>query len=190
MEQNNLRYICRLMIRSILKPLALAAFIGVLLTACSTARQDAKEQFGNEEMTTIYLVRHAEKMFDRDPLLTEQGMERAERLKEILKNIDLVAVYSTDTRRTQLTAAPTAADHDLKVISYDAGLLQELAERVRFAHRGKSILIVGHSNTTPAMANYLTETDAFPRFSELDYTNFYVVNIPRIGKARVLKLRY
>jgi broad specificity phosphatase PhoE len=176
--------------RSTLLHLAFTTLICLLFAACNTARKEAVAQFGNEKMTTIYLVRHAEKQFDRDPLLTDMGTERAERLKEILKNVKLSAVYSSDTRRTQLTAAPTAADHNLKVTTYNVGMLSEFSDLVLTLHRGKSILIVGHSNTTPAMANYLTKTDEFPRFSELDYTNFYVVNIPRIGKARVLTLRY
>ena len=162
----------------------------LLGASCGTTRQDARAKFGDEPVTTFYLVRHAEKDYGRDPNLTKAGRERAERLREILKNVDLAAVYSTDTRRTQQTAAPTAEDHGLRVISYPASLLQELAEKLRTVYRGKKVLVVGHSNTTPALTNYLTETEDYPRFSELDYTNFYIVNLPRIGRPDVQKLRY
>lgn len=150
----------------------------------------AEEQFAKDEVATFILVRHAEKDYGRDPILIEKGIERAERLKETLKNTDLDAVYSTDTKRTQLTAAPTAADKNLEVISYNPGALQEFATNLKRLYKGKTVLIVGHSNTTPAMANYLTDTNEHPRFSELDYTNLYVVTLPKIGKPRVLKLRF
>lgn len=163
---------------------------GLLLPSCSASRKAAKDEFGDEPVATFILVRHAEKDFDKDPILTPQGTERAERLKEILKNTELDAIYSTDTRRTQATAAPTAADKNLRVISYNSALLQDFAADLKRLYRGKTVLVVGHSNTTPAMANYLTGTDEYPRFSELDYTNLYIVTIPRIGKPRVLKLRF
>ncbi|TXF88578.1 histidine phosphatase family protein [Neolewinella aurantiaca] len=162
----------------------------LFLSSCTSARKAAQEQFGDEKVTTFYLVRHAEKDFGDDPILTPQGTERAERLKEIMKNVDLAAVYSTDTKRTQLTAKPTADDHGLKIVSYRPTLLKELSEKLRSLYRGKVVLIVGHSNTTPAMTNYLTDSNVHPRFSELDYTNFYLVTLPRIGAPDVQKLRY
>jgi broad specificity phosphatase PhoE len=162
----------------------------LLLSGCTLSRKSAQEQFGDDEVTTFYLVRHAEKDYGDDPILIKKGIERAERLKEILKNVDLAAVYSTDTKRTQSTAKPTADDHKLNIVSYRPSLLRELSDKLRSLYRGKTVLIVGHSNTTPAMANYLTDSDEHPRFSELDYTNLYIVTLPRIGAPDVQKLRY
>lgn len=160
------------------------------LFSCNTLRKTTIEELGQEEVATFILVRHAEKEYGAKPGLTETGHERADRLSFILKNTDLDAVYSTPTKRTRLTAAPTAEAHGLPVIPYDATLLKEFSQDLKRLYKGKTVLIVGHSNTTPAMANFLANTDENPRFSELDYTNLYVVTIPRIGKARVLKLRY
>lgn len=124
------------------------------------------------------------------PALTEAGTVRAQRLAFMLERVDLDAVYSTQTKRTWSTAEPTAESHQLNVIPYDAQLLRNFSSKLRLLHKGKTVLVVGHSNTTPALANLLARTDEFPRFSELDYTNFYVVTIPRIGKPRVLAMRY
>lgn len=162
----------------------------LFLSGCTSPRKAAQEQFGDEQVTTFYLVRHAEKDYGDDPILIEKGVERAERLKEVLKNVDLAAVYSTNTKRTQSTAKPTADDHGLKTISYQPRLLRELSGKLRSLYRGKVVLIVGHSNTTPAMANYLTNSDEHPRFDERDYTNLYIVTLPRIGTPDVQKLRY
>lgn len=150
----------------------------------------ASEKLGKEEVTTFILVRHAEKMMGFSPALTEDGAARAERLSFMLERVDLDAVYSTQTKRTQSTAAPTAAFHKLEVKDYEAQYLKGFARDLKILHRGETVLIVGHSNTTPALAGYLTETNEFPRFNELDYTNYYVVTIPRIGKPRVLKMRF
>lgn len=168
----------------------LLLFTGLFVSSCTSGKKTAEEKFGETEVSTFILVRHAEKDYGRDPILTKEGTERAERLKEILKNTSIDAVYSTDTKRTQLTAEPTAADKNLKIISYAASGLQDFSADLKRLYKGKTVLVVGHSNTTPAMANYLTNTDEYPRFSELDYTNLYVVTLPRIGKPRVLKLRY
>jgi len=160
------------------------------LLSCSSLRKTTIEELGAEEVATFILVRHAEKEYGDKPGLTEKGQERAERLSFMLKNTDLDAVYSTPTKRTRLTAAPTAKSKKLQVIPYDATLLKNFSTDLKRLYKGKTVLIVGHSNTTPAMANFLAGTDEHPRFSELDYTNLYVVTVPRIGKPRVLKLRY
>lgn len=170
--------------------LLLLVMAGILLTGCNTLRKQTIEDFGDEPVSTFILVRHAEKDYGADPVLTVQGTARAERLMEILKNTDLDAVYSTQTRRTMATGQPTAEDHDLNIIPYDPSMLEFFSKELRRLYKGKTVLVVGHSNTTPALANHLTQTNQFPRFSELDYTNLYVVTLPRIGKPRVLKMRY
>ena len=117
-------------------------------------------------------------------------MERADRLAFILERVDLDAVYSSPTKRTRMTAGPTAEYHNLPVLPYDPSLMKDFSKDLKRLYRGKTVLVVGHSNTTPALANYLANTDEHPRFSELDYTNYYIVTIPRIGKTRVIKMRY
>ena len=61
---------------------------------------------------TIYLVRHAEKAKGKDPVLTAQGKQRAENLAQMLQDAGVTRVYSTDYRRTQQTAAPSAKQAD------------------------------------------------------------------------------
>lgn len=161
-----------------------------LLTSCDTLRKSTQAELGAEAVATFILVRHAEKQYGADPELTPEGEARAERLNFMLKNTDLAAVYSTETKRTQLTAAPTAKAKGLEVKPYSPYQLEFFAKELKRKHQGETVLIVGHSNTTPSMANFLSETDNYPRFSELDYTNLYVVTIPRIGAPRVLKLRF
>jgi hypothetical protein len=53
------------------------------------------------------------------------------------------------------------------------------------------VIIAGHSNTTPAMANVLMERQIINiGFDESDYDNFLVVNILPDGIRKLYQLRY
>jgi broad specificity phosphatase PhoE len=170
--------------------LLLACFGLLFLSHCNTANGARNGQNRLEQPTTVILVRHAEKDYGDDPNLTPEGQERAERLREMLKNTELAAVYSTDLRRTMQTAEPTAAEKDLRIRIYSPYDLRFFAPQLLRRHRGETILVVGHSNTTPALASLLDPNAEYPRFSELDYTNFYIMTIPQEGDAKLLKLRF
>ena len=69
--------------------------------------------------TTIFLVRHAEKVdSSRDPELSLPGKARAVRLKELLSEVGIDHIYSTDYIRTRDTAKPLAEVMDLPIESY------------------------------------------------------------------------
>ncbi len=59
----------------------------------------------NEETTTFYFIRHAEKdrsnKEDRNPSLTQDGLSRALKWAEVFKNIKFDAVYATPYNRTE-----------------------------------------------------------------------------------------
>ena len=96
---------------------ALIVFI-LILTGVNVAAAD---------IYSVYLIRHAEKdLTDPDtknPKLRPCGEERADRLAAIFKDVNLQAVYSTDFKRTQSTAKPTAKSKNITVKSYDPSLL-------------------------------------------------------------------
>ncbi|NJC24697.1 SixA phosphatase family protein [Neolewinella antarctica] len=168
------------------------AILTPLIFACganSSTTSDGDDDTAGKT-TTFILVRHAEKQGGDDPELTEAGQARAEDLARELKNEKIVAVYSTDTKRTQATAAPTARAFGLQVQSYDAGNLSAFAETVKKKYPGKTVLIVGHSNTTPTLADKLAGGDEFPRISEDDFGNIYRIKINRRGKIRTNQDRY
>lgn len=142
--------------------------------------------------TIIYLVRHAEKMEtgESDPLLTPQGMERANRLKDILEKAKLQQIYSTDYQRTQMTAAPTAEQTKLEVQSYDPRALADFANQLKQEAKGQKILVVGHSNTTPTLANALLGEEQFSPFDESEYGHFLAVVINENGETKGLDFNY
>lgn len=146
----------------------------------------------NSNATIIYLVRHAEKAKEggRDPLLTTEGTERATRLKNILMNANIEEVYSTDFKRTQLTAAPLANTIGQTIQSYNPRELKAFAEQLKSNSQGKRILIAGHSNTTPTLTNALLGEEKFPQLTEAQYDHLFVVTIGADGIAKGMDLRY
>lgn len=123
---------------------------------------------------TFYLVRHAEKELEgRDPELSAAGYERAKALAARLGPVELSAVYSTDTRRTRDTAAVVLAQKNMTLQIYDGRGLEDFAETL-FDARG-NILIVGHSNTTPQLAEALGGEGGSPIVEATEYDRLYIL---------------
>ena len=113
-----------------------------------------------QQTTTVFLVRHAEAVQstdDRNPPLTDVGRARAQALVHVLGESGISAIYSTPFTRTRETARPLAELLDLEVIETPVGedFIANLASTIRANHPGETVLIVGHSNTTPALINEL-----------------------------------
>ena len=111
----------------------------------------------NNEIFTIYLVRHSEKDLSSnnssDPSLTKCGKQRSENLSRFLKDVDLDVVYSTDYNRTKNTALPTATSKGLEIKEYDAQKLEDFSKLL--INSKQTALVVGHSNTTGVLAGLL-----------------------------------
>lgn len=148
----------------------------------------------NEEksITTIFLVRHAEKAQDgtSDPPLTSEGKARAQELAYILKHVPLDAVYSTPYKRTQQTALPTAKAHSLQVNSYNPEEKESFLKNILSKHKGGNVLIIGHSNTVPVLANHLSGSTQFPPLDESTYDNIFVVSVPQKGHPVITRLLF
>jgi broad specificity phosphatase PhoE len=99
------------------------------------------------QKTTVWIVRHAEKdtafVNRQDPDLTATGKQRALDLDAYLQNETIVKVFSTDTKRTKQTAKYFKAPLEIYNPKNLTGLLDLITQNAN----GKSVLIVGHSNT-------------------------------------------
>jgi broad specificity phosphatase PhoE len=130
----------------------------------------------DNESTRIYIIRHAEKEKDgsNDPMLTAKGEKRALYWAEVFKNIDFDAVYSTKTLRTTATALPSAIQSGIQITPYETNNINlfSLIEK----HKGKSILIVGHSNTIPTLVNTLIGKESFSEIERFNNSNLYIVD--------------
>ncbi len=144
-----------------------------------------------DSATTLILVRHAEKVKDgsNDPILTPEGEVRAHELMYILKHVELDAIYSTPYKRTQQTVLPTAKDKNLKIQNYkpgDRGFL----EKILNSHPGGTVLIVGHSNTIPVLANELAGNKRFNDLNDTTYDNLFIAHIFPDGQTKIIQMRF
>jgi broad specificity phosphatase PhoE len=149
-----------------------------------------KVAVAQNKITTFILVRHAEKIMDgsADPGLTEAGKNRATLLANLLKKTKVDAIYSTRFKRTENTVAPLALLHGQAVQYYEGGKMQEV-DAMLAAHQGGTIVICGHSNTTPAIINYLTgHKEEFKNF-DADYGNLVIVSRQE-KEGKVTWMRY
>jgi 2,3-bisphosphoglycerate-dependent phosphoglycerate mutase len=145
-----------------------------------------------KKITTFVLLRHAEKGNDdpKDPELKPEGMERAIRLTKMLAKTSVDAIYSTAFKRTRNTVAPLAAVKGLEVQTYEAHKTDEI-ENMLQKYAGGTIVICGHSNTIPRMANVLIGKEAFKDYDDSDYDNFLIISVVEKGKvAKVTWLSY
>jgi len=143
-------------------------------------------------VTTVILVRHAEKKIEPenpDPDLTPEGVERAQEIARMFADSGINAIYATQYKRTQQTVKPLADRTGVTVSLLDSKQTDELVSRLQTTHSGQTIFIAGHNNSVPAIVSMLSG-ETYPLIPESEYDNLYVVTIYRFGKAKVLKLKY
>jgi phosphohistidine phosphatase SixA len=155
---------------------------------------------GERPSTTVIFVRHADtdaSMAGPDdvPPLNARGRQRAELLADFLENVDVTgsvnAIYASDKRRTQETAAPLAKRLNLDVQIADhldtAGFMRSMLRH----HSGQIVLIVSHSNTIQPLIDELHGSKNLKPFASDEFNRLYVVTIPRpLGKVKTLELFY
>lgn len=146
--------------------------------------------------TTIVIVRHAEAVPDagRDPVLSEAGTARAKALVETLSAAQVTAVYSTQYQRTRLTGTPVAEGAGLQVRvrpieGETSAYVDALMKEVLAAHPGGTVLIVGHSNTVPALVKGFSGVDP-GEIAHDTYDLMFVVTARGPGRATVVRARY
>jgi broad specificity phosphatase PhoE len=146
---------------------------------------------------SVLLVRHAEKAVDdpKDPTISEAGKLRAAALVKLIGETRLTHVWTSEFRRCKDTASPVAAKFQLVPVEIPARDSAGLAARLKDLPQGSISLVVGHSNTLPALAkalgaplsNLANGTDL--RDDEFD--RFVVVTLGREDQAAsLLEMRY
>lgn len=175
------------MTRAALRPLVL------LLALCALAPAFAGRAAA-QEPTVVVLVRHAEKAASGgdDPELSPEGSARAAALAEALADAGVDVVVVTQRRRTGLTAEPLARARGLapEVVALGGGEahVRSVADAVR-RHAGRTVLVVGHSNTVPAIVGALGGP-ALDELCEHEYGNLYVMVLRPGAEPSLLRTRY
>lgn len=143
----------------------------------------------------VFIVRHAEKAnaTDPDPSLSAEGAARAIALAEALRDARVSAIFVTARKRTGETAAPLASASRLTPIIVPFGATTpEHAASVATAVRSAgdaAILVVGHSNTVPAIIAALGGP-RMPDLCDAAYANLYIVRIPANGAPTLVRAQF
>ena len=148
---------------------------------------------------TVVLVRHAEAIADAgtDPGLSEAGIARAAALAEALKDAGIAAVITTQYQRTILTGEPVASAMKaplvrMRIAGGAAGLdayVRQVVQRVHASYAGRTVVIIGHSNTVPALVKGLTGVETYD-IAHDSYDHMFVVTAHAPGSGTVVRARY
>jgi 2,3-bisphosphoglycerate-dependent phosphoglycerate mutase len=144
------------------------------------------------QTTTVIVLRHAEKAVtaDEDPVLTEQGRVRADRLAALLGSASIRAVYASEARRTQDTARPLAATLGLPLTVRAARDVEGLLDDIGHRHVGGTVVVVGHSNTVPQIVERLTRGRDRIVVADDEFDRIFIVTVTRFGPPSLVQLRY
>jgi broad specificity phosphatase PhoE len=135
--------------------------------------------------STIFIVRHAEKAdSSKDPDLSTAGHARAEALAKMFKDANITAIYATEFKRTQKTAAPLSRALGIEVTIRPAKAT-DFALQLRTVHG--NALVVGHSDTIPALIKELGISEPI-NIGDNDYDNLFVVVLAE--KPQLIRLHY
>ena len=170
----------------------------LMLSAVMAAPSTAQGQ--GTQPTVVLVVRHGEKAAtqnnDPDPSLSEAGVRRAQALVRVAEDAGVSAVYTTQFKRTRETARPLAERLNVPVTALEinrenAGAYPaSIAKEILSKHRGRTVLVVGHSNTTSQIVEALSGKSVPALNDATDFDRLFIVVIPASGTPSLIKATY
>lgn len=141
----------------------------------------------------VFVVRHAERAdagraggtMGNDPDLSNAGHARAQSLAAALKDAGVTAIFATEFKRTQQTAAPLATALGIPVTTVPAKDTAALIRKIKAATG--AVLVVGHSDSVPEIIEKLGVATAVT-VGDADFDNLFVVTRGRTPS--VIRLHY
>ena len=135
----------------------------------------------------VVIVRHGEKATDggSDPDLSSAGHARADALARILKDSGITAIFTTEFKRTQETAAPTATSAHVTptvIAAKDTAALVAKLDQLN-----GNALVVGHGDTIPNLIRALGINTPI-NIPDEDYSELLIVTLG--NKPQLFRLHY
>lgn len=166
--------------------LFLSVFFFAFFSSC-----DSPESKGN--VTTLFLVRHTEKVEDTEddnPELTERGKERAQEIAVLLEKAEIDALYSTPYVRSIGSLKPLSEKSAVNINKYDEDLdLRDFINGILEKHTGERVVIVGHSTTIPGMLNVLMAENIYEELEHGRHDDLFQVIITGNDKVEIIHLK-
>ncbi|MBM3907675.1 MAG: histidine phosphatase family protein [Gemmatimonadetes bacterium] len=167
--------------------------LAVLIITAAVLPSVSDAQAGPDKL--VFIVRHAEKANATDPdvSLSDAGRARARALEAALRDASVTDVLVTPRKRTHETASAVVAARQLTahVVPFGANTAEHaalVAAAVRAA-TGRSVLVVGHSNTV----THIIAALGGPRLPELcdpQYAGLYIMRVPVDGAPTLIRAQY
>lgn len=162
----------------------------VILSIAFVANRPAS---ASAQPSTVIIVRHAEKTSatERDPTLSEAGIQRARDLGAALADAGVNTVIATNYQRTKLTAAEVMK-YAKTMVEVKAGGPSHVADVVAAIHSlpaGQVVLVVGHSNTvTPIIAKL--GGPKLPEICDSQYANMYILHMNGAAGPKLIRASF
>jgi broad specificity phosphatase PhoE len=150
--------------------------------------------------TTVIVIRDAETANGaaaaaaQEAQLSSEGRARAELLARMfgdarLKN-RVEAIYVLRTLATQATALPLAGRLGITPVLLAPQTPRAWARRMLREHRGGRILVVAPANAARDLATELSGVSDIPPILPMEFGTMYIVTVPRVGRANLLRVDY
>lgn len=125
-----------------------------------------------------------------DPPISSEGEQRAQRLAQMFGGGGpgrFDAVYVSSERRAQQEAAPLLEQLHLAPVVYAGKDASAIAAGLLRAHDGGAVLVIGGP---AALQQFLRELAGAEGPPPDDPDVLYIVSVPSVGRAHVLRARY
>jgi len=132
-----------------------------------------------DKETTVYLVRHAEKVLTDttdNPPLTPEGEMRAEQLIKEMGGIEFEKIFSTEYDRNINTIKPLANSQSIEISIYSWYDWHPVLNDIKKSS-GKNYLICGHGDNLLPMIEYLGGDKPFDALDKHEYDNIFKVTL-------------
>lgn len=145
--------------------------------------------------TLVIVVRPVEKEIGtiNDPPLSDEGEQRAQRLAKMFGDTGpsgrLDAIYVSETRRGQQTAAPLAERLGRHPVVVPVDDIKGTASRVLREHEGGAVLVIGTTENVPQLLRALSGRDVAAAPGD-DVDTIFLVSVPTYGDPSVLRMKY
>ena len=152
--------------------------------------------FESQVTTTVIITTHAELETDLslNSGLSDEGMERANRLATTLSSVDVIAgldaIYTTSYRSTQETAEPISRLLNLPINIVDQDVAEAFIQSIMDDHAGQIVLIVSHPENLPRLIVELQGSKNINPESLIKNDQLFIVTAPWFGKVKTLQLTY
>jgi broad specificity phosphatase PhoE len=138
----------------------------------------------------VVVVRHADKIDDSDDAaLSSKGEDQAKRLRHVLKDAGISAVYVTQFRRTRQTVAPLTDALGIEPVTYEQTDVDGVVARIRRTHADGVVMVVGHRSTVPRVLEKLGCAERVALASD-ETDALFILTLAPGAPPRLLRLRY